>query len=247
MSSQQQDHSISSSSQSDDEYGEDLPSNSEDGPSASHQTPDQHQHQERWREELPRSYTKIPNPQLRPEVQHDFSILFHIFSNFFRSQGWLISANHHVSYKLQNRSKSPSSESDDESNEYVPSLIAMKMRLLLRIKHPISINISSAGAKSTLTFLEPSRTLSRRTTESTLRAVAQFVLQCGAVRLQDAIKRYKASGGRAYENSTRFLEHLLRHLPLWLGADQRCVASIRGRGLKGTCYNRGPCTLPFCL
>jgi len=44
--------------------------------------------------------------------------------------------------------------------------------------------------------------------------VAQIVLERGAVRLQDAVNIYEASGGRAYAHSTRFLEHLLRHLPL---------------------------------
>ncbi len=50
--------------------------------------------------------------------------------------------------------------------------------------------------------------------EAPLRAVARFVLERGAVRLQDATKRYEAAGGRVYTHATRFLEHLLRHLPL---------------------------------
>ncbi len=50
--------------------------------------------------------------------------------------------------------------------------------------------------------------------EAPLRAVAQFVLDRGAVCLQDATERYEAAGGRAYAHATRFLEHLLRHLPL---------------------------------
>ncbi len=81
MSAQLQNHSISPSSESDDEYDKDVPSDcDEDRPTASHQTPDQHQQR---RCEHPRSSSKIPIPQLGPEVQYDFSILFHIFLIFF--------------------------------------------------------------------------------------------------------------------------------------------------------------------
>ncbi len=40
------------------------------------------------------------------------------------------------------------------------------------------------------------------------------MLERGGVSLQDAKERYEAAGGRASAHSTRFLEHLLRHLPL---------------------------------
>ncbi len=92
-------------------------------------------------------------------------------------------------------------------------MVVTKTSLLLSINNLTSINISSAGVKSTLMFLEPSDFI-EAATDVPLRAVAQYVLQRGAVRLQDAIERYKASGGRAYNNSVRFFEHPFRHPPL---------------------------------
>ncbi len=50
--------------------------------------------------------------------------------------------------------------------------------------------------------------------DAPLCAVARFVLERGAVRLQDAVNLYETAGGCTYTHSTRFLEHLLRHLPL---------------------------------
>ncbi len=47
-----------------------------------------------------------------------------------------------------------------------------------------------------------------------LQAVAIFVLERGAVRLQDAIGAYHSAGGDAHQNSNRLFEHFLRHLPL---------------------------------
>ncbi len=40
------------------------------------------------------------------------------------------------------------------------------------------------------------------------------MLERGGVRLQDAVNVFETSGGHVYTHSTRFLEHLLRHLPL---------------------------------
>ncbi len=50
--------------------------------------------------------------------------------------------------------------------------------------------------------------------DAPLCALARLILERGAVRLQDAVNIYEAAGGRAYAHATRFLEHLLRHLPL---------------------------------
>ncbi len=101
MSSQLQHQSISSNSESDDECDEDVLSDSDDdGAPASHQPPDQHQHQQRWL-----------------EVHSDVSGTLFDFS---------------------------------EASTEVP-----------------------------------------------LRAVAQFVLQRGSVRLQDAVEVYEAAGGWA--------------------------------------------------